>query len=937
MKKFVRWGLYGVCILWCGSVAHAQEPDPASTPADAPAAAAPAAPDAAEPLRLRPDPDLNAPYIIQPGPADPSSEAAASTDLETGILLVQEKSYAEAVPLLERALKAEPTIEAAWEALGWSYYFTGREEDANRLWKQYLSLRPDSPKAYSLLAQLSILRGDWRATDEYLQGSLRLDPKNYDIRFWYAQNLFRLGRLDASLKILEELFHEDDQRLDVQIELARIYALVQRYEESCDLWTGIIDQIPDNLQFRSEYAHALMLVGSLEEADEQCRMILDEDPRRWEIMNMRADIAEMSLQPERMIETLEELIDDAEDEEVRARLRMRLGTRYVELNTRSPERWPLTLALDEYENALDAMPDNVPWLNLYAQVALKTQNAPLVRRLTSRILDDLNPNNYQAMRSRFELEMLERNYDAAERLLEDMHDVFQPTNPYRYLDLARLEVQRGRYMAAMDALDALEEDGNRGAVLTLLYHGLTESDWMALTSTRRLREHLMALQREGFTFITPADIPEYLEKNARVIERPDPKPWMARQVDRVRYAFTGQPKSVRKLDEIRPVKIAAVTFDDGLRNSFSLGTPVAQELGLTFGMFVITGMEKINAPMYASWEEVRDYRATGAWQIGSHLLDSNADMPLTSDTNVVGRVLPNRIWLKERNRLETLREWSMRIRREFAESRKLLEQRLGLPPGEPLMVAYPYSDIGQDEISNVARITNPIRSILTEADREYQAGFIVDPLGYTMPVDNKLLIRRYEPIWNAESTEVVEHVLEYHPVFLARRLRCEIATLMGKPHLAEKQVELLRRDGYPDRLLRDLIRYTQTRSPSGRAMQADQADRQGTSQNRLRPSNLYLGASFRQNQSNEEIEQNIFEVRGGMNLSERVGLELFLRSGTIDQTVTSNIWFKVNRSERTSSRETRTETVDGVTTISELDVETVSVREVQTNRVQKTK
>lgn len=942
MKMSIRWSLWGVCLaLWSGFASAAEPPvEPASPPAPAvqppPPAAAPS-PDNPPPRPVGPEANLQAPFILQPGPADPQQEKVESNELETGLLLVQEKNYAEAVPLLERALKADPRFEPTWEALGWSYYYTGRAADAERLWQQYLTLRPDSPKAHSLLAQLAMLRSDWRATDTYLQGSLRLDPKNYDLRYWYAQNLYRLGRLDPAMKVLEELSREDEQRLDVRIDLARVYTLVQRYEGACDLWTEIVDAIPDNLDFRSEYARALMLVGSLEESDEQCRMILDQDPARWDMMNMRADIAEMSMQPERMIETLQDLIDHADDDVVRAKLHMRLGNRYVRLNEKDAERWPLTLALDEYENALDAVPDNVAWLNLYAQVALKAQQPLTARRLTNRILDELNPNNYQALRSRFELELMERNYDAAERALQDIYGVFQPNNPYRYLDLARLEVQRGRYVAAMDALDALEEEGNRGAVLTLLYHGLTESDWMALTSTRRLREHLMALQREGFTFITPADIPEYLQKNARVIEGPDPKPWLARQVDNVRYAFTGQPKSVRKLEDIRPVKVAAVTFDDGLRSSFSLGTPVAQELGLTFGMFVITGLEEINAPMYASWEEIRDYRATGAWQIGSHLLHSNTDLPLTSDTNKVGRTLPNRIWLPERKRLETLREWSVRIRREFAESRARIEQHLGLPKGEPMMVAYPYSDIGQEESSNVARIVNPIRSILTEADREYQAGFVMDDLGYTMPVDNKLQIRRHEPNWNEEATEVVEHVLGNHPVFLARRMRCEIATLMGKPHLAEKQIDLLRRDGYPDRLLRELVAYTQNRAPGARATQTDQALREGTSQNRIRPSNLNVGVSYRQNQSNEEIEQNIYELRGGLNLSERVGLEVFLRSGTIDQTVTSNIWFKTKSSETQSSQETRTETVNGVTTVSQLDVQTISTREIQTNRVQKTK
>ncbi len=940
MSRPLRLSLLAV---WLAASAGAAPDAPAPlAPPATPEPPAPAAPPAsiepAAPAETKPEPPpeagLRAPFVLTPGPEELQPEAAASDELEQALLMVQDKRYAEAIPPLERALKTDPTFEPTWEALGWSYYYTGRPDDAARLWGQYVTLRPDSPKAYSMLSQLALLRSDWVEADRYLAESLRLDPKNYDIRYWYAQNLFRLGRLSKSQQILEELAREDDQRLDVRVDLARTYSLVQRYEESCDLWTQIVDAIPDNLDFRAEYARALLFVGSLVESDEQCRMILDEDPARWEIMNLRADIAELSQSPEVMIQSLRELMDDASDDAVRARLRMRLGARLVRLNEKRPEEWPLTMALEEFDKATDAVPDEVAWLNLYSQVALKAHQTLTVRRVVNHILEDLNPNNFQALRTRFELEMLERNYDAAEKALEDTHDRFRPDNPYRFLDLARLEVQRGRYTQAMDALDELEAIGNQGAVLTLLYHGLTESEWVALTSTRRFREHLLALQQAGFTFIHPLDIPEYLQKNEIPVERADPKPWLARQVDNMKYAFTGEPRPARRLEDLRPSKVVAVTFDDGLRNSFTLGTPIAQELKLTFGMFVIENIEELNAPMYAAWDEIREYRNTGAWQIGSHLMQVNTLKPLTSDTNHVGRTLPNRMWLPERKRLETLREWSMRIRSEFADSRARLEKELGLPEGEPLAIAYPFNDIGQDEGSNVARLVNPIRSILTEADREFQVGFLMDELGYTCPSENKLTVRRYEPPWDAEGYEVVEHVLENHPVFMARRLRAEIAVLMGKPFLAEKQIELLRRDGYPEGRLRELIALTQNRMPN-RGLPADAVDREGTSRGRIRPSNAYLGAAYRENQSNEDIVQRYGEIRGGLNFSAALGAELLYRTGSIQQDVTTNIWYKVPRSETTSSQETRVETVDGTTTTSTVNIETTTVREAQTNRVER--
>jgi tetratricopeptide (TPR) repeat protein len=874
------------------------------------------------------------PFILEEAPADPRQAQEFDNDLEQAILLMQEKDYAGAIPLLERARKTQPTIEAIWEALGWCYHNSGRTDDAEALWIQYVNLRPDSPKAHSLLAQIAVLRSDWRAADVHLSNSLKLDPVNYDIRYWYAQNLFRLGRLEASLALFEQLIRDDPMRFDVKIDLARMLPLVQRYEDSLDLWDEVIAEIPGNLDFRTEYARALMLVGELEGADEEARRILAEDPARWPVMNLRADLAEISQRPEEMVESLRALIEDADDRDVRARLRVRLASRLVIFHERDAARWPLTLALEQYEAAIDEIPTYVPWQNQYAQIALLAGKPRTARQAAERILKDFNPLNQQALRTSFELDLLAKDFDAAEHSLNVLYDSYQPDNPYRNLELARLEVQRGRYQNALDALDRLEEAGGAGAVFTLLYHGLTESEWMAMTSTRRLYEHLLALRNAGYSFIAPSQVTEYLESRQRRREPSAPKPWLARQIDNLHYAFTGDRREPVS-EDVRPEKVAVVTFDDGLRSSFHLGTPIAQELGIPFWMSVITHLEELNAPIYASWEEIRAAHESGAWEIGSHLMYANTDRPTGPEPEPKVFNLVNRIWLPERGRQETLREWSARVRRDFTESRALVEKHLGLEPGAPMAMAYPYGEIGQEEGSNVADLINPIRFVLNEAYREFQIGHVVDSFGYTCPGDNLLMVRRYEPRWDEDAETVVERALSNHPVMLARRMRAEIATLMGQPYLAERQIELLRRDGYPEKPLRELIAYTQNRLPTAVGANMDEAASAGATRWRFRPSNLYVAGAYRENQSNEDILQRMGEFRAGLNLNQVLGIEATYRIGTIDQRVTSNYWFTIKVNDTTTSSESRRDTVNGVTTVSSATITTTSQREVQTNRIEK--
>jgi tetratricopeptide (TPR) repeat protein len=879
---------------------------------------------------VRPDP-----LIPAEGPLDPVPELSTQDELEQAILCIQDQDYAGAIPLLEAALKDQPTTEAIWEALGWCYHNIGQTDEAEALWLRYLNLRPDSPKAHSLLAQMAVLRNDWRAADRYLQNSLRLDPDNYDVRFWYAQNQFRLGRLDEATTAMEQLVAEDDSRLDVQVDLARMLTLLQRYEEALELWENINREIPAHPTFQAEYARALMFAGELEEARQLAQAIIQDRPEDWETILLLADLAELTQRPEDMVQALEDLIHATHNEENRGKLHARLAARLVTLHAREPTRWRLEPALEHYAAAIETAPQNVPWRNQYAQVAVMAGQSHLARTTANQILNEFNPNNEQALRTLFEVEMLARNYPVAEQILHELYERLQTQDPYRHLEQARLEIARGRYQQAMDSLDRLEEIGGRGAVFTLLYHGLTESEWVALTSTRRLQEHLRALQKAGFTFIAPLDIPAYLQSRDQPREQPAPKPWLAQTVNHVYYAFTGKRRTPPPAEDLRPEKVAVVTFDDGLRSSFRLGADVAHDLGVPFGMFIITSIDELNAPIYAAWEEIQAAQESGAWQIGSHLMYANTPMPIGPEEQPLVMPLVNRIWRPERNRLESLREWTARVRREFVESRQRIEERLELAPNTPMAIAYPFDEIGTEESSNVALLLNPIQTILDQASRSYELGFSVGRFGYTTPDNNLYRVQRYEPAWNQSAEELVEQALANHPLMIARRLRAEIATLMNRPYLAEKQVELLRRDGYPERLLHQLIAETQNRLPTAAAVGGPGEVERGTlRRTQLRPSNLYLAATYNENQFSDSILQRYGEVRGGMNLNPLTGIEVAYHQGDIEQTVNSNIWYTVRVHDSITTQETRRDTVDGQTTVSSSTVTTSTTRDVQTNRVE---
>ncbi|NLL84393.1 MAG: polysaccharide deacetylase family protein [Lentisphaerae bacterium] len=568
------------------------------------------------------------------------------------------------------------------------------------------------------------------------------------------------------------------------------------------------------------YIRTGQLLGNLEEADELCIAALGIKPASREALLMRADIADISDMADETIRRLEQVIRATEEPTLRARLRERLATRCHAMNQKTPGTFPPSAILDHLAQAVKEAPNNVAIIATYAEYCLIFKKYDDAAKWARIILTRFNRHHVRAKEVLFECAIGKNRFDEAQQILDDRYINFDPDSPTRNYQQARLEMLRGRYNEALAQLDEMETKAAKGAVLTLLYHDLTESDWLATTSVRRLYEHLLAMKQAGFEFVSPAEIGERLHlgdsaaKDAimadsqwRDSDAGAAVPLPARVVDYLRYSFTGERKFApaskgRRMEEkwSRPAKQVAITFDDGLRNTFELATPVAEDIGVPFGMFIITEQQDFQ-PSIAPWSMVNEFVATGAWVIGSHLTDAHTEIATSADTNHLARALANRKWLPYRKRLESMNEWDRRMRSNFRDSLKVLHEKLTAGKPEVDIVAYPYGDIGQEDACNLSVLRNPVNSILYEAARTYQLGFALNRSGYTTYGGNRMLVGRYEPPWYAEGDDIVRHAYENHPLFMARTLRIELAQVMGKPHLAEEVIQILRRDGYPEALL----------------------------------------------------------------------------------------------------------------------------------------
>lgn len=725
-----------------------------------------------------------------------------------GLMLTQDEEYEEAVPFLEEALRRDPSLQPGWEGLGWAYIKLGDLDRAVRLWEYFRRLMPDQALPHALLAQAAILRGDWNKADESFRESLRINPGQYDVRFWHAQNLMRLGHADEAEADFRKLFSENPDRLDVALNLATLLSQRLAYDEAVEIYRHINSEIPGNLSFMLDQALLELRVGELRAADQLCLDILEAAPGNTRAMVLRADIAEIAGQHD--IRPFLDIIDQTTDRAARGQLRVRLANRCHLANLRRPGQYRTGFILGLIRDAISDDPHQIEYRILYAERLLEAGRNEECRSWAVGILEKENRHHARAKMLLFELAMRENRYDDAQQILVDRYGSFDSTDPAFHYYKARLYTAKGDFMDALREIDEMEAAASKGAVFTLLYTGLTESDWTPATSVRRLHEHILSLQREGFTLVSPADIPSLIGLKPGE-NRPDPErsvdvPATARFIDNIRYGITGErrfkPRDPMSGDEPKPNKFFAVTFDGDQRSALVLGTPVAEDLGVPFAIFTPTGTEEEYIPSRAGWQELRDAASSGAWIVGSQLSTAHERRPVDSIGEDVRDPLPNRLWLTAKNRLESMNEWDRRMRAEFRESRERLKSEMGADDCPVAMVSYPNGNVGQFGACNLSVLRNPSRSIVSEAARVYALGFIPAAEGWSVAGDDLLLIRRYEPNWSDEGADVVRHAYETHPTFIARRMRAEIAMLMNRPNLAGRMLDLLRRDGYPEDLCR---------------------------------------------------------------------------------------------------------------------------------------
>lgn len=850
---------------------------------------------------------------------DAINVSSARNTMYEAMVDVQDGNYDVAIPKLEWVLEQDPTLLGAWETLGWAYWLTDREDDAVALWTRLVEIAPSEPMGYNLMGQVATQDADFEKARELYTKSLDINPAQFEIRVNRAQVLLWGGHREEAIDEFSKLFAEDPERTDIQIDLAWGLYGNEQYEESLVHWNAIVEAIPGHAGFLIARANVHLLMGMLEEAEADAYAALEVEPENLSAMNILIALSVRNNRPRETVSRLLELQSKLEGRESKIRVAQQLAVYMESVYEENPAIFSREEVIKAGKDAWDLDRDNIGSALFYAEALVSGKELAGAADVFNYVLDNLNPHNDRARYGLMETYLGRAMIDEAEEQLVENLRIFNPENPFRHVYWARVHFARGDFQLAMKALERLEREGARGAVFTLLYHGISPSEFSDMPSVRQLREQVMALRRDGFEFMTVSDLPAYFDSKNEPPPAELDRPWLNRMVQSVKYSWTAEkPEDAEVLSDYTPEKKVIVTFDDGLRNSFRYGTMVADEIDAKFTMFVGVGDVLSRMQRYvAHFPEIREYYATDRWEIQSHLWDAGRMFPVDKEGKKLRLPLPNRIWLKEKDRMETLKEYQDRLRKEFSESRRVLAKEMGIPVDKITSVAYPYGEMGQENATNID-LFEVTDVILNESEISYDQGFIQNRFGYAMKSDNPLLYKRYEPYRHASGRHVLRQAYLQHPVFVARRMRAEIAALNGRYDMAMENVELLRRDGYPEEDLRELTKYVDRHLANLIALpdpveDSAAGEKKQEGRNRVEIEKPYIGADGRTVRSNDIIDEEELGVFAGVSLNRRTTLQVRAARGSIDQTFNSptNRVIELSTSRTGTARRTYNQIING--------------------------
>jgi tetratricopeptide (TPR) repeat protein len=223
------------------------------------------------------------------------------TFLNFGQELVRLGKAAEAVPLLQTAVRDSPDDAQAHFNLAVALNQTGRKEEALDEFSNVIKLAPEDFEAHAAMALTLLETGRPAGAVQHFREAVRLKPDLPGIRMNLANALMQSGNHAEAIKEYDEALRIDPNNAATHNSLAVALQKENRINEAIVHYETALTLQPDNAEIHSNFALALEAAGKTKDALEHLQTALQLQPQNAAI---RLNLADMLMRFGRVNEAI---------------------------------------------------------------------------------------------------------------------------------------------------------------------------------------------------------------------------------------------------------------------------------------------------------------------------------------------------------------------------------------------------------------------------------------------------------------------------------------------------------------------------------------------------------------------------------------------------------------------------------------------------------
>jgi TolB-like protein/Flp pilus assembly protein TadD len=229
-----------------------------------------------------------------------------------------------ALQLFSRAIERDPGYARAYAGIAdcWSYLFMYAEggpasrEQAEAASRRAMELDPGLAQAHASRGLALSLSGRDAGADTAFETAIRLDPKLFEARYFYARHCFARSQLEKAARLFEEAAQVRPEDFQAPLLVAQVYEKLDRPSAAMEARRRGLRNVEEHLALNPDDARALYLganglvaLGEKEKGLEWLSRALDLGPREAMLLYNAGCIRSLAGDTEGAIDCLEQAVD----------------------------------------------------------------------------------------------------------------------------------------------------------------------------------------------------------------------------------------------------------------------------------------------------------------------------------------------------------------------------------------------------------------------------------------------------------------------------------------------------------------------------------------------------------------------------------------------------------------------------------------------------